>query len=164
MKLSLRNLKLANKLVELGQTRLWQFKKARVLFARTGDAHAMSSLRETFGLPKEATGRLGKIALDAMKKQRKFAAFAHRELTGGHLKMKVSLKGGLKDIRQWHLGGGMFRADAAKGGKHASIAKDMADQYAAASKALGDRLVNARGRGVRFVRIKGRIVPIRGKK
>jgi hypothetical protein len=145
-KLAHLNLKRINHFVDTQKKMLSSFKEIRT----TVHPRSLAAVREANGLMKEITGRKGKRLLDGLKRHRKMAAFALREHRGQHLKLKA--KWSSSNLEAFRRISKQFPNRPA------------GQQAAEAVKNLTDRKINLRGKGVRFVKIRGRIVPIRNKK
>ena len=167
LKKAFESLKQFNEIISNQKTALTAWKNLRVSSLSTGKAHYLPVIRKTIGLPKDVTGGSGKKFLNALRKQRKQAAKVVRHLEE-HKIYKAKWSGGdtLKRLNDGAKNHQKLYEKMSAVNQH-DIASRHHETMTMAKKAkdrLLDRQINARGKGVRFVRINGRIVPIRGKK
>jgi hypothetical protein len=162
---AIRNLKSANQLVKMQSTALVAWRNIRRPLNALGKSHQAGVFRKTLGLPADVTGQRGKAFLRYLKKDRLGSAKAVTHFLG---KMKATTKWSPDALK-------MFREKmkshqtlfdnmsiGSRGWLHHRHTETMAMAKEAKERLL-HRQINARGKGIRFIRKNGRIIPIRKK-
>jgi hypothetical protein len=160
---ALRNLKSVNELVKMQNTALVAWRNIRRPLNALGKSHQTEVFRKALGLPSEVTGQTGKKFLTSLKKQRVGSAKAVTHFLGN---MKATTKwtpDALKMFRE-KIKSHQNLFDNMNIGSRGSLHQRHTETMEIAKQAkesLMHRQINARGKGVRFIRRNGRIIPIR---
>jgi len=155
-----RNLKNFNELVDAQSRSLKQWQTIRKQLGRHGMQDAVARLQ--FFWP----GRYAKKSLIELKKHRRNAAKAVRHFEG-HAFPKAKWDAGMVKKIKDHIKMTEAMIPKWKAAKvpESIIAEKVQNSklYVQAKDRLIDRQINARGKGIRFIRRNGRIIPIRTK-